>query len=196
MDVEEIGRVVLISTFVGRADPTSNRSIVRRVPRVLAMPPEAPHAVQRIAQRAAAIARFAAREDHDAPENECIHKLLPCPSIDFNAAGLLYFPSFSSLAERASFEAGNTDLRAIKSRHVAYLSNVEPGEWVSAQFRKFKGGYDCTLRGATGRSLALMRTRFNTCQSPPQLSRSTSTPPSSTLTGSETIENLAEQESS
>lgn len=158
---EEIGWVVLISTFVGRTEPGNNRSIVRRAPKVLAIPPEAPRKVQRIAQRAANIARVAVNGRHDPLEKPVGRKVLPCPSTDFNAAGLLYFPSFSALAERASCEAGGTHLRTIESRHVLYLSNVEPGEWIEAQFREVNDGYDCVLQGTNGRVLALMRARFS-----------------------------------
>ncbi|MGV4797091.1 Pnap_2097 family protein [Rhizobium sp. F40D2] len=65
VDGQEIGRIVLISAFVGRSEPGSNRSIVRRMPKVMAIPPEAPFPVQRIAQRAALLARRAQDEKFD-----------------------------------------------------------------------------------------------------------------------------------
>lgn len=154
-----IGRVILISTFVGRSEPGCNRSIVRRTPRVLAMPPEAPSFVQRIARHAATVARHAVRGNEGLMKSEGAHTLLPCPSTDFNAAGLLYFPSFSALAERALFEAGETALRVLSARHVVYLGNAEPGERISVAFRKRASGTDIVLHGGDDRPLALMRLR-------------------------------------
>lgn len=156
---QQVGRIVMISTFVGRSEPGRNRSIVRRTPRVQAMPPEAPSFVQRIARQAAMVARHAMRENHGFVPVEGAQTILPCPSTDFNAAGLLYFPSFSALAERALFEAGETRVRILSARHVVYLGNVEPGERISVTFSKRSRGTDIVLRGADGRPLSLMRVR-------------------------------------
>ncbi|WP_246667072.1 Pnap_2097 family protein [Agrobacterium sp. T29] len=156
----EIGRVVLISTFVGRSEPASNHSIVRRTPKVIAMPPEAPRAVQRIGREAASVARFAVRGNHDLLTGEETRKILPCPSVDFNAAGLLYFPSFSALADRAFFEMYGKVVPIIASRKVVYLGNVEPGEWVDICFHKSGASYDAVLCGTDYRPLALMRIRL------------------------------------
>lgn len=157
---QEIGRLVLISTFVGRSDPASNRSIVRRAPRVMAIPPEAPPAIQRIARQASMIARLATREKPELCAVECQRKILPCPSTDFNAAGLLYFPSFSAIAERAAFEDSRSKPGLMRSRHAVYLGNAEPGEYISVAFHKFRNGYDATLYGERHRPLALMRCRM------------------------------------
>ncbi len=164
VDGQEIGRVVLISAFVGRSEPGCNRSIVRRMPKVLAISPEAPSPVQRIAQRAAFLARHAQDEKFDLQGAGELKKILPCPSTDFNAAGLLYFPSFSALADRSLFEAGDTHTRMMSSRHVVYLGNVEPGEGIKIGFRKLAGGNDAVLRGDGDRFLALMRIRFQKCE--------------------------------
>lgn len=158
---EEIGCVVLISKFVGRSEPGNNRSIVRRTPRVLALPPEAPRLVQRIAGRASDITRRALRAKLDLREIEDFQNIMPCPSTDFNAAGLLYFPSFSALADRALFEAGVKSPRMMTSRRVVYLGNVEPGEGITIGFRKVADDYDAVLLGAEGRPLGLMRVRFD-----------------------------------
>ncbi|QAB01060.1 hypothetical protein DC439_24220 (plasmid) [Agrobacterium tumefaciens] len=161
IDSHEIGRMVLISTFVGRSEPARNRSIVRRTPRVLAMPPEAPSVVQRFAQRAADAARLALRHKLDLWNTGAERQILPCPATDFNAAGLLYFPSFSALVDRALFEAGETHARMIASRHVVYLGNVEPGESLCIGFRHAPGGLNAMLRCTDDRPLALMRIRFH-----------------------------------
>ncbi|WP_244600800.1 Pnap_2097 family protein [Agrobacterium sp. LAD9] len=155
---QEIGRVVLISTFVGRLKSGSNRSIVRRAPTVLAIPPEAPFSVKRMAHWAGVVTRCAMNETFDWPDQEGIRRILPCPSVDFNAAGLLYFPSFSALAERALFEAGET-AHTTASRHVVYMGNVEPGEGIKVGFRRLASGKDIVLRGEDDRFLAFIRAR-------------------------------------
>lgn len=162
VDSQEIGRLVLISTFVGRSDSDNNRSIVRRTPKVLAISPEAPPCIQRIAQYAAFLARHSQEEKFDLPGRGApAKKILPCPSIDFNTAGLLYFPSFSALADRSLFEAGDAHTQMTMSRHVVYLGNVEPGEGIKIGFRRLAGGgNDAVLRGEDDRLLALMRIRF------------------------------------
>lgn len=159
-DGVEVGRMVLVSTFVGRAEPGVNRSVVRRSPRALAMPPEAPLAVRRIAEHSSVVARDIRNQVFmraSMPERQ---RVLPCPGTDFNAAGLLYFPSYSALADRALFQAGETHIGMLSSRHVVYLGNVEPGEWTDISFRRLKWGHDVALFGADERPLALMRVRF------------------------------------
>ncbi|WP_145962946.1 hotdog family protein [Mangrovicoccus ximenensis] len=51
----------------------------------------------------------------------------PVPALDFNAAGLLYFPTFSKLAEMADPSRGPG-----LTRDIAYLANLDPGETVTA----------------------------------------------------------------
>lgn len=159
-DGVEVGRMVLVSTFVGRTETGVNRSVVRRSPRALAMPPEAPLAIRRVAEHSSVVARDIRNQVFmraSLPERQ---RVLPCPATDFNAAGLLYFPSFSALADRALFEAEGKQLGMLASRHIVYLGNVEPGEWISVSFRKLAWGHDVALLGADDRPLALMRVRL------------------------------------
>lgn len=156
-----VGRMILVSTFVGRSEPGINRSVVRRSPRALAMPHEAPLAVRRIAEQASATVRDIRNDRLNLSGMSGTQKVLPCPATDFNAAGLLYFPSYSALADRGLFQAGETRPRTLASRHVVYLGNVEPGEWMDINFRKLPSGHDVLLQGADSRPLALMRIRFN-----------------------------------
>lgn len=157
---DEIGHVILISTFVGRAEPRSNRSIVRRLPKVLVVPPEAPAAIQRMARTASLIARIAGKGGSAlCPESQS-SSILPCPSTDFNAVGLLYFASFAALAERALFEAGTSHLRRLRSRHVAYLGNVEPGERVRVSFYEDSLKQRVVLHGDDERPIAVMQARY------------------------------------
>jgi len=159
-DGVEVGRMVLVSMFVGRTEPGVNRSVVRRSPRALAMPPEAPLAIRRVAEHSSVVARDIRNQAFmraSLPERQ---RVLPCPATDFNAAGLLYFPSFSALADRALFQAGETQIGMLASRHVIYLGNVEPGEWTDIRFRRLPLGHDVALFGSDERPLALMRVRF------------------------------------
>ncbi|MTH78484.1 hypothetical protein GL286_12160 [Paracoccus aestuariivivens] len=148
------GRIVLVSAFVGRGDPASNRSIVRRAPRALALPPEAPKLARRIADRAALVAR----RDLTGAAGRHI-PVLPCPYADFNAAGLLYFPSFATLSERADFALGASARRRITARDVVYLGNVEPGETIRATLHH--GAHvDCVLTTQDRKPLAYLRSRY------------------------------------
>lgn len=159
-DGVEVGRMVLVSMFVGRTAPGVNRSVVRRSPRALAMPPEAPLAIRRVAEHSSVVAREIRNQVFmraSLPERQ---RVLPCPATDFNAAGLLYFPSYSALADRALFQAGEKHIGMLASRHVIYLGNVEPGEWTDISFRRRPLGYDVALFGSGERPLALMRVRF------------------------------------
>jgi probable biosynthetic protein (TIGR04099 family) len=160
-DGDVVGRMILVSTFVGRSEPGNNRSVVRRSPRALAIPPEAPLAVRRVAEQASAIARDIRHDNFKLSGMTGTQKVLPCPATDFNAAGLLYFPSYSALADRALFEARERHSGMLVSRHVLYLNNVEPGEWTDVSFRDRLWDNDIMLRGADNRPLALMRVRYH-----------------------------------
>lgn len=160
-DGDLVGHMILVSTFVGHAEPGINRSVVRRSPRVLAMPPEAPLAVRRVAEQASAITREIRSHGLKLTGMSEAQEVLPCPATDFNAAGLLYFPSYSALADRALFQAGEKNTRMVTCRHVVYLGNVEPGEWMNINFRKLPSGHDVFLHGPDSRPLALMRVRFD-----------------------------------
>jgi probable biosynthetic protein (TIGR04099 family) len=159
-DGVEMGQMILVSTFVGRSQPGVNRSVVRRSPRALAMPPEGPPAIRRLAEHASTLARDIRNQALMLASMSERYRVLPCPATDFNAAGLLYFPSYSALADRVLFQAGVMRFGLLSSRHVVYLSNVEPEEWTDVSFRNLPWGYDVVLRGADDRPLALMRVRF------------------------------------
>ena len=158
---DSVGRMILVSTFVGRSEPGINRSVVRRSPRALAMPPEAPLEVRRVAEKASATTRDIRNGHLDLSGMSGTQKVLPCPTTDFNAAGLLYFPSYSALADRGLFQAGETHTGMIASRNVVYLGNVEPGEWMEIGFKKLPSGHDVILKGPDSRPLGLMRVRYN-----------------------------------
>ncbi|MEI4488357.1 Pnap_2097 family protein [Frigidibacter sp. MR17.14] len=151
---DEIGRIELVSVFVGHDNAARNRSVVRRAPRVMAVPPAAPTTLALLARQAARIAAAP-------PRIEPSHHLLPCPATEFNAAGLLYFPSFAALVERADFTRGASAQRLLAERSSVYMGNVDPGETVGIGFRPALGGHLAQLAAPDGRPLALMRSRFH-----------------------------------
>ncbi len=143
------GRIELVSVFVGHETPGQNKSIVRRAPRALVVPPPAPQMLYRLAQRAAAIAA--------APPvtvGSC-HRLTPCPAVDFNAAGLLYFPSFAALAERARFAQNTTANDLLRTRTTLYMGNLDPGDAVEITFKNRRAGYVTAFHAPDGKLIAL-----------------------------------------
>lgn len=147
------GGIALVSVFVGRGEAGNNRSLVRRAPRMVAVPAETSPHLDLLARHAAR----AALAFRGSPDGGAGSWLRPCPALDFNAAGLLYFPSFIALADRAAFEAGEHIL-PIRQRTVCYLGNVEPGERVRVTPSRRRRGRIDAVRGADGRSLALLQT--------------------------------------
>jgi probable biosynthetic protein (TIGR04099 family) len=150
-----IGQLALVSVFVGRSEGGGNRALVRRAPRVLALPDLTAPDLDRLA---ASAARAAAWARAWRPEGRAV-TLLPTPSVDFNAAGLLYFPSFAALADRASFAAGLSHAAPLRARAVAYLGNVEQGEPVSVVPIPRRDGGLALVTGADHRPLAILRAR-------------------------------------
>lgn len=150
-----IGRVALVSAFVGRAEGGDNRSLARRAPRALALPSATDAALDALARGAA---RTAAVLRGWTPEGEGL-RLTPCPGLDFNAAGLLYFPSFAALVDRAEFAAGLASDRWLAAREAVFLGNVEAGEPVEVRLYSRRAHRAAVLTGSDGRPLALLRAR-------------------------------------
>lgn len=151
-----VGTLRLVSTFAGRHDPASNRTLVRRMPAVMATLPEAPTALQSLAQYAAAVCSGAATLRPGGRTTS----LRPCPATDFNAAGLLYFPSSAALADRCDFATGGPAFRLLVERHVVYARNVGPEETVEASFQDRHDGHLAQLACADGRLIARLKSRF------------------------------------
>jgi probable biosynthetic protein (TIGR04098 family) len=76
-------------------------------------------------------------------------RLTPCPSLDFNAVGLLYFPSFSALAERAEWIATG-EAKPLLQRDMFYFGNLEAGESVDL----YRRGENTSLCRADGQMIA------------------------------------------
>lgn len=160
LERRQIGRIRLVSTFVGRETAGSNRSIVRRMPRIMALPPEAPDSLALFAARGGRVAAALPTLQPSSWPAQRRADLLPCPATDFNAVGLLYFPSFAALTERADFAKGGAHDRLLRARDVIYTGNVEPGEGVEITFRDGRCGHLSHIAGSDGRPLALLRSQF------------------------------------
>jgi probable biosynthetic protein (TIGR04099 family) len=119
----EVAELLMISTFVGHDTSGSNHKILRRQPQVQISLPDAPEALMALADRA----RQQARQTHDIPDLSEAQVIIPCPALDFNAVGLLYFPSFSRFAEQADWVATGGDA-PLACREVIYLGNLNRGE--------------------------------------------------------------------
>lgn len=150
-----VGRIALVSAFVGRAEGGGNRSLARRAPRALALPSATDAGLDALARGAA---RTAALLRGLRPEGRGL-RLTPCPGLDFNAAGLLYFPSFAALADRAEFAAGLAPDGPLAARYAVFLGNVEPGETVEVRLVSRRAHRAALLSGTDRRPLALLRAR-------------------------------------
>jgi probable biosynthetic protein (TIGR04099 family) len=124
----QIGVVTMISVFVHRNGGSSNHSVARveidGLPMVEAahVPPMAARPGHRDAERTAGLEGTSRRWD-----------FTPCPSLDFNGAGFLYFTSFQAFVDRAEWaiDAGSARRAATLHREIAYYANLDPGEAVA-----------------------------------------------------------------
>lgn len=145
-DRRVVARVLMISAFVGHDDTGSNRRIVRRAPGrmpELQLPPEPLSALDTRARAAARVLR-SGRTCGPAFRRE-----VPVPALDFNAVGLLYFPTFSRLAE-AAVPTG----AALRGREIVYVGNIDPGDAIATH----RQGDDLLMTRADGSPLAQVRT--------------------------------------
>jgi probable biosynthetic protein (TIGR04098 family) len=85
-------------------------------------------------------ARRTKRPSGDCVLNLCdaerIFTFSPCPSTDFNGAGLLYFARFPDLIERAEWHLSdriNGNPGSILSRQIQYFGNIDPGDSLGIQ---------------------------------------------------------------
>lgn len=161
----------MLTSFVAREQADSNR-LRRSVPAphlTYRAPPmnEAP-GLLRLSQglRRGEIESLEVNRVSFAPTNDaCLFQcqLEPSPYTDFNGAGLLYFPSYVSLAdtaERAAARAGGLAARLAPgvdwalatstiARDVYYYRNLDPGQVVSARV--------CRLEETAGRVVSHVR---------------------------------------
>lgn len=115
-----IGLVEMISTFVRRGAAGTNRSVARVAVEGL---PAIGHDTRREGMNS--------RRSEAQPRRQVATFLFdPCPSQDFNGAGLLYFTSFIAFLDRAEwlFDRRLALAASTVERAVAYRGNVDPGE--------------------------------------------------------------------
>ncbi len=144
-----LGRLRMVSTFVSHDGTGSNKRITRNLPSGELTLPPAPAALADLAARARRRARTLRDRTSRGP---VLMRARPCPQTDFNAAGLLYFPAFSRLAETAGWaETGSA--APLRWREVTYMGNLDQGEEV--EVCRAEGGLDI-LRG-DGRIIAHLR---------------------------------------
>ncbi|UDL94400.1 hypothetical protein LGH83_18115 [Lichenihabitans sp. PAMC28606] len=135
-----LGHVEMLSVFVKRDAVGENRSIVRVAVEGLASMPLVPD-FSTLTSRVPMLRRgewtehLGFRTDA-APMREAT-MVLPCPSQDFNGAGLLYFSSFQAAVDRVEWETFGSRYPALTtvSREIVYQGNVNIGEPIAIALR-------------------------------------------------------------
>lgn len=143
-----LARLRMISCFVTHDGDGSNRHLLRSAPAGLADLLPAPEPLIALDQQARRQVReFRSLRPQFPPCLTCT----PSLALDFNAVGLLYFPVFSQIAERA--QGRDT---ALLRRDLVYLGNIDPGD----QIESFAQGSTLTLHATTGRVLGVARSLY------------------------------------
>ncbi|MBU2868365.1 Pnap_2097 family protein [Pacificibacter marinus] len=137
-----VGSLLMLSTFVAHDETGSNRRIVRALPSGSYTLPAAGPDLMALDRRARHTSRglrgqYMPLDDAD--------RIDPCYSLDFNAVGLLYFPSFSRFAESVV-----RCPKPLRMREVVYLGNLDAGEALYVQ----RSGAETHIAGADGRIIA------------------------------------------
>ncbi|WP_298985628.1 Pnap_2097 family protein [uncultured Roseibium sp.] len=136
---EPIASVCLVSTFVSRMVVGENASVARvdfaGLPALPALPAdlEFPHLAARLARSGADRhlgLRMSQAEDNDP---DLIYET--SPSLDFNRAGLVYFPSFVAAAERAASNRFGKMAHqyVLRRRDVLFFGNLDLNEPVAVR---------------------------------------------------------------
>ncbi|MEP2781273.1 MAG: Pnap_2097 family protein [Pseudoruegeria sp.] len=118
-----VARFRLISTFVCHAENGVNASISRTMPYLVPVLDPAP---DEFAIQTSTAARANRSQKGMSDEKVLIR---PCVGTDFNAVGLLYFPSFTRFFDQT--ERGLRPLQEwspVRRRRVLYFRNIERGE--------------------------------------------------------------------
>lgn len=136
IDGVPLGVIDMVSAFVSRHRPGSNASVRRaEMPAGVTEAPAPEASLRCAALRAQRQAMVAAHATAD-PTLQRRWTTTPCPRHDFNGAGLLYFPTFSALADRALWEwslwGRGTPLR---HRACTFAGNVDMGEPVAVSLQ-------------------------------------------------------------
>lgn len=146
-----IASLAMISTFVSHGEERTNRSIIRNKNMPQLSLGAAPQSLARLAENARVVAKKSIGEAQNA-----IHvcDIKPCRSLDFNAVGLLYFPSFSKFAERAE-DHHHEMMKPLVTRDVVYLGNVDQG----ASIGLYGSGSDIYIKCDDGKLIAKASTQ-------------------------------------
>lgn len=121
----EIAKFKLISTFVTHSEAGVNASVRRATPYLIPVLDPAP---DDFGARASALAKAQKAEGLDRFSNR-----IACTPIagDFNAVGLLYFPSFTRFLEQTESLSENLESWSpVARRTILYLANIERGEQI------------------------------------------------------------------
>jgi probable biosynthetic protein (TIGR04099 family) len=165
-----IGVVTMISTFVRRAPDGGNHTVARvaieGLPPVGEQTPAGDLAGLAAGFRAGRVERHMGFDLHRESELRA-WVFDPCPSLDFNGAGFLYFASFVAMVDRAEwrFEPALARAAATTRRDVFFYGNVDRGETVTARLlaRREQAGpliHQCRLqRDSDGAGVADVFTR-------------------------------------
>ncbi|HEY4804476.1 MAG TPA: Pnap_2097 family protein [Paraburkholderia sp.] len=142
-----IASIEMISTFVRRERSGDNRSVCRAM-----FSGASPRVTPAAADLAAQAKRFRTGEwtRHgrlDRAEHAAQHvvEYLPCPSLDFNGAQLLYFASFQSMVERAEWHwrsASHSAPPYLVERDMAFYGNANVGDRLTLSFGARHTGHD------------------------------------------------------
>ncbi|MDR3516584.1 MAG: hypothetical protein P4M00_12245 [Azospirillaceae bacterium] len=138
VDGRAIGTVIMISTFIRRATDGGNHTVARVA--VAGLPAALDSAPgQELAGLAAAFrgGRVSRHRDFDFRQDAEIASFTfdPCPGLDFNGAGFLYFASFVAMVDRADwlFDPVTAMSAATAHREVFFYGNVDRGETVTVR---------------------------------------------------------------
>lgn len=150
-----VGVVEMVSAFVRRGAEGGNHKVSRFA--VPGLPPAAPAGENHwLAGRAAAF-RAGRAESHmgfsiNQVRQGATTSFDPCPTQDFNGAGLLYFSSFISFVDRAewAFCREKAFNATIRRRDVFYSGNLDPGEKLTVGLIEQRGdaetfGHHCLI---------------------------------------------------
>lgn len=155
-----IACVEMMSTFVRREQRGDNHSVSRAM-FAGGAPRQMPTAAAELVAQAK---RFRADEWsrhgrllRDAHATEHVVDYLPCPSLDFNGANLLYFASFQSMVERAEWHWRSTASSVpptLVEREMLFYGNANVGERLKLRFGARYTGHDgishwCSILRAT-----------------------------------------------
>lgn len=155
-----IGEIEMVSVFVRRLH-AGNHGVARFEPPGFSRLPllaEQDHLAARAARLRAGRApdhRVFMRDDHPALATA---RFEPCPSLDFNGAGFLYFSSFVAFVDRAEWifsrvgaEASTLARATTRRREIFFAGNLDPGEGLSVDIMAWSEdenafSHDCAIR--------------------------------------------------